>query len=130
MYWSNVLNMPRIERATLDGASRQVIIRGLSQVLGLVIDTVKDRLFWTNSDRGRIESCDLDGLDRRDIVVGFNQPMGLMVFREHIYWTERHSHEIHQAHALTGANHSLVVSSPEFPLALTVFHTAFNSGSY
>lgn len=132
MYWSNILNAPRIERATLDGGSRRVIVSSLGQVSSLTIDPVKGRLFWTDVDRGRIESCDLDGLNRRDVVAGLKQPLGLTTFREHIYWTKEQSHEIHLVNVDQGINYSLVASSSEYPLAITVFSTAINtsSGSY
>lgn len=130
MFWSNVVNAPRLERSTLDGSERQVIVTGLGHVNSMTLDPAEGRLYWTNSDRGRIESCDLDGLNRGDIVVGLEQPFGLTQHGQHIYWIERYSHDIFRADKTNGADPRLLVSSPVFPMAVTVFHTALNSGWY
>lgn len=128
MFWSNVVNSPRIERATLDGRERQVIVTGLGHVNSMTLDPTEGRLYWTNSDKGRIESSDLDGLNRVDIVAGLDQPFGLTLHGQHIYWIERYSHNILRADKTNGADQRLLVSSPVFPMAVTVFHTALNSG--
>ena len=65
MFWLDWGDVPKLERAWMDGQHREVLV---SQKLiwpnGLTIDYVLDRLYWVDARRDVIESVDLNGNDR------------------------------------------------------------------
>ncbi|XP_056013211.1 low-density lipoprotein receptor-related protein 6-like [Ostrea edulis] len=57
---------PRIERASLDGSDRVVIVHtGLIRALALSVDTVNNILYWSDYGRHTLEACNYDGSSRR-----------------------------------------------------------------
>ena len=58
----------------------------LKAPVGLALDWLHDRLYWTDSERDTIESCDLDG-GRRAIIVysGLDQPRDVALDPERGY---------------------------------------------
>lgn len=68
MFFSDNGPNPRIERASLDGQDRVVIVyRGILRVVSLTVDTDNDKLYWADHDRQTLEGCDYDGSNRRVI---------------------------------------------------------------
>lgn len=68
MFFSDYGHNPRIERASLDGQDRVVIVyRGILRVVSLTVDTDNDKLYWADHDRHTLEGCDYDGSNRRVI---------------------------------------------------------------
>lgn len=68
MFFSDYGQNSRIEKASLDGQNREVIVyRGLSRVVSHTVDTENNRLYWADYDRQTLEVCDYDGLNRRVI---------------------------------------------------------------
>ncbi len=63
---------PRIERATMDGSGRQVIVTDdLEQPRSITIDNysgVGARIYWTDSSKGTIESARFDGTYRSTVI--------------------------------------------------------------
>ncbi|XP_061183615.1 low-density lipoprotein receptor-related protein 2-like [Saccostrea echinata] len=66
MFFSdNDLN-PRIEKASMDGKNRTVIVHtSLIRILALSVDTVNDLLYWADSGRQTVEVSHFDGSNRR-----------------------------------------------------------------
>ncbi|XP_056013215.1 low-density lipoprotein receptor-related protein 2-like [Ostrea edulis] len=57
---------PRIERASLDGNDRVVIVQtGLIRAVALSVDTVNNILYWSDYGRHTLEACNYDGSSRR-----------------------------------------------------------------
>eukprot|EP00058_Branchiostoma_floridae_P017892 XP_002603381.1 hypothetical protein BRAFLDRAFT_80374 [Branchiostoma floridae] len=66
LFWNDWGKEPKIERATLSGENRTVLVKdSLQRPSGMVIDYINDRLFWADTGLDVIESCDLDGSNRR-----------------------------------------------------------------
>jgi low density lipoprotein-related protein 2 len=62
------LQGPKIERASMDGTVRQVIVKDkLLAPVALTIDTIKKRLYWADRKYDHIETCDYYG--RRRFIV-------------------------------------------------------------
>uniref|UniRef100_A0A8W8MRC5 EGF-like domain-containing protein n=1 Tax=Magallana gigas TaxID=29159 RepID=A0A8W8MRC5_MAGGI len=69
LFFSNNYPISRIEKASLDGQNREVIIhKGLSRVLSLAVDTANDKLYWADYGRYTLEGSDYDGSNRRVIL--------------------------------------------------------------
>lgn len=68
LFFSDNGPKPRIEKASLDGQNREVIVyRGLLRVRSLTVDTDKNKLYWADFDKYTLEGCDYDGSNRRVI---------------------------------------------------------------
>lgn len=66
MFFSNNGPSTRIEKASLDGDARVIIVyKGLIQVISLTVDTDNDKLYWADFGKGALESSNYDGSDRR-----------------------------------------------------------------
>lgn len=66
MFFSNNGPSTRIEKASLDGDARVIIVyKGLIRVISLTVDTDNDKLYWTDYERKAVESSNYDGSDRR-----------------------------------------------------------------
>ncbi|XP_033105624.1 low-density lipoprotein receptor-related protein 4-like [Anneissia japonica] len=94
LFWSDCGDIPKIERANLDGTNRtSLITTGIKSPNGLSVDYVENRLYWTNVDDSfsKVESCDLDGSNRR---VLFSQSsltaqfFKLKVHKDYVYITD------------------------------------------
>ena len=69
MFFSDNGLHPRIERASLDGQDRKVIVyRGLLSVVALSVDTANDKLYWSDFGRQTLEVSDYNGSNRRVII--------------------------------------------------------------
>lgn len=68
MFFSDNDPNSRIEKASLDGQERIVIVhKGLSRVLSLTVDLENTKLYWADYGRQTLEGCDYDGTNRRVI---------------------------------------------------------------
>jgi len=69
MYWSDWGEVPKIERASLDGSDRLVLVnKTLGWPNGLAIDYADSKLYWADAKTDRIELCNFDGSDRRILI--------------------------------------------------------------
>ncbi len=65
MYWTDWGEEPRIERAGMDGSSRQIIVQ--KQIFwpnGLTIDLEEQKLYWADAKLSFIHRANLDGTAR------------------------------------------------------------------
>ena len=68
MFFSDNGPNPRIEKASLDGQDREVIVySGLSRVFSLSVDILNDKLYWVDKTRHTVEVSNYDGTNRRVI---------------------------------------------------------------
>ncbi|XP_078613211.1 low-density lipoprotein receptor-related protein 2-like isoform X2 [Branchiostoma floridae x Branchiostoma japonicum] len=65
LFWSDWGQSPKIERSTLSGEDRTVIVDSdLGHPSGLVIDYVNSKLYFADTELDAIYSCDFDGGNR------------------------------------------------------------------
>ena len=64
MYWSDWGSAGKIERAGMDGSSRQLIHSDLQWPNGLALDYGTQRLYWTDTSANSIEYSDFNGANR------------------------------------------------------------------
>ena len=68
IFWSDISDYPKIERASLTGQNREVIIsKGLAFPVAIDVDVsgTSRRIYWVDTVRDTVESALLDGGDRR-----------------------------------------------------------------
>lgn len=82
MFFSDNGLHPRIERASLDGRDRTVIVyRGLLNVVALSVDTTNNKLYWADVTRQTLEVSDYDGSNRR-VITRMNE----IIFMDLLYY--------------------------------------------
>lgn len=66
MFWTEIGNVMKIERAGMDGSERRAVVNtGLGWPGGVTVDTISDRIYWTDERLRAIGSATLDGDDIR-----------------------------------------------------------------
>lgn len=108
MFWSDWGDSPRIERASMDGTNRTVIVSTqLGEPYGVTIDYGFQRVYWTDNDEDRIEFSDYSG-NERTIVVGAADgvidPFGVTIYGDLLYWTDWGENGVYGTHKVHGSN--------------------------
>ncbi|KAG1687419.1 Prolow-density lipoprotein receptor-related protein 1 [Nymphon striatum] len=100
LFWSDWGMPPKIERATLDGKNRKVLVNTTIQfVVDLAIDEEDNKLYWCDQRTDRIERINFDGTNREVVIQGgepgdnphsaiIENPLALTVYKEYIYYTD------------------------------------------
>ncbi|KAK7113108.1 hypothetical protein V1264_012457 [Littorina saxatilis] len=110
IFWSDWGRTPKIERATMAGNDREIIVStDLGWPNGLSIDFDEDKIYWADAQKDRIERSNLDGNYREVIVQTTVHPFSLTVFGYHIYWTDWTLRGVYRAEKHTGANLKMLV---------------------
>ena len=80
LYWTerNSESAGRVQRANLDGSNVQTLSSLRSVPLGITVDSMNRKLYWTSS-RGTIQRANLDGSNIQILVVGLGRPAGIVV---------------------------------------------------
>jgi len=91
MFWTDWGKKGKIEKSTLAGSQRQVIVKkSVGWPNGLTIDYENSRVYWIDAKDSydHIESCNFDGSKR--IVVVKNTPHGfsLTALGDSLFWTD------------------------------------------
>ncbi|XP_038070381.1 hyalin-like isoform X2 [Patiria miniata] len=92
IFWSDIGDNPRIERADLDGRNRTIIVEGgLNWPSSVTIDLAGNSLYWIDAGHDIIETSDISGNNRRIVanltVHSVTYPFDLAVYADYVYWT-------------------------------------------
>ena len=79
VYWTEMTGASAgtVNGADLDGTQFKTLATLLAAPMGISVDTVGSKLYWTNS-RGRVQSANLDGSGIRNVVTGLISPSKLV----------------------------------------------------
>lgn len=70
MFWTEIGNVVKIERAGMDGSERRAVVNSsLGWPGGVAVDTISERVYWTDERLRSIGSATLDGDDIRVKIV-------------------------------------------------------------
>ncbi|XP_063406226.1 low-density lipoprotein receptor-related protein 6-like [Mytilus trossulus] len=96
IFWTDVGKQPKIERSSLEGKERNVLVlHGLIRPVSITVDTTSNRIYWTDPIRGTIESCDFYGNDRKVLRTDTNaQYYGIEVYKNFVFVSETSKNEI------------------------------------
>lgn len=123
LYWTDWGDPAKIERASMDGSERRVLISGshIEWPVDLAIDYTTRKLYWIDAKLKVIKHCDMDGTNVREIVnQGIIEPTGITVFEDHMYWIDQKA--IKKANKFTGKNVTVLVNEAFSPLDLHIYH--------
>ncbi|XP_077986695.1 low-density lipoprotein receptor-related protein 6-like isoform X2 [Glandiceps talaboti] len=127
LFWSVIGRHPGIERSSLSGSDRKVIVNmpedGPNIPQHLAIDFNKDRLYWADDGTHRIDSVDFEGNDRQNFAV-FEpnaQFSGITIFQDFLFLAETEETQI-IIYDLTNKRRLRIITLSEKPTALKFFH--------
>ena len=123
MYWTDSGDPAKIERASMDGSSREVLLSGehIELPIGLAIDYTTRKLYWIDAKLDAIKQSDLDGSNVRAVASQrIDSPVGITLFEDHMYWTDKK--KIYKANKFTGKNITELINDAFSPRDLHVFH--------
>nr|XP_034837843.1 very low-density lipoprotein receptor-like [Maniola hyperantus] len=112
MYWTDVGTVPKIERAGMDGTHRQIIVSNVSSPNGVVLDLVRERIFWVDSKLHEISSCNYDGTARRVILHSRSflpYPFSITTFEDWLYWTDWNRDAVYRVNKFYGNQPQLII---------------------
>ena len=122
MFWSDWGSVPKIERAGMDGSSREIILQdSVRWPNGLTVDLVLEKLYWVDAKLNTIGSSNLDGSGSRTILHSSHflmHPFSISVFSDLVYWTEWDTHSIYQADKFTGNNVTVITTTASVSTSL------------
>lgn len=125
MFWSQSGEMPRIERAHMDGSNRMIIAStNVTVPNGLALDLAAGKIYWTDGGSKTIEFANIDGKNRKVLLGGSSVPgpFGLDIFENYIYWSDKESKSIERAHKITGQNRTILSTNMNDLMKVRVFH--------
>ncbi|XP_047035510.1 prolow-density lipoprotein receptor-related protein 1-like, partial [Helicoverpa zea] len=131
LFWSDWEQAaPRIERASLAGRARRVLLRvdalaGGAWPNGLALDYRARRLYWVDARSDSIHTSTYDGADARQVLRGhaaLSHPFAITVFEAHVYWTDWRSNSVVRASKWDGSDVTVVQRTLTQPFDLKVLH--------
>ena len=88
MYWTDVGTVNKIERASMDGTSRQALhTTSVVVPYGLTLDIDTQTMYWTDYSRNVIEKSNVDGTNRMLLTnTRISDPYFLTYYDGSLYW--------------------------------------------
>ncbi|XP_054255926.1 low-density lipoprotein receptor-related protein 6 isoform X5 [Indicator indicator] len=123
MYWTDWGEVPKIERAGMDGSSRSVIVNtDIYWPNGLTLDYEEQKLYWADAKLNFIHKSNLDGSHRQAVVKGsLPHPFALTLFGDTLYWTDWNTHSILACSKYSGEDLREVHSNIFSPMDIHAF---------
>lgn len=112
MFWTDWGSTPKIERASLAGLNRTVLVDltgdGQYWPNAIFLDYTEDRIYWIDAWIDTIDSCDLNGNNRRQVASplhpSFNMhPFDFTVYDDILYWSDWNTDSIEKLNWTTAA---------------------------
>ena len=128
MYWTDWGEVPKIERAGMDGSlsTRSVIVDdNIYWPNGLTMDYEESKIYWADAKLAYIHSCDYDGRHRRVIIDGnLPHPFALTLYNQTLYWTDWSTKSIHSCNKTSGMDRKVVFNNIHSPMDIHVYMAA------
>ena len=106
MFWTDWGQLPRIERADLDGNNRLTLVNdSLLQPFGITVDYEGLKIYWCDSGFDAIEYASLNGEGRAVLIldrVGLQGVFALTVASSRVFWTDTETEAMYSAHKIDG----------------------------
>ena len=130
MFWTDWGPTPKIERATLSGMNRTLLIDLTSSVqylpFAIILDYLEDRIYWIDAWMDVIDSADLDGNNRRIKASQIHPsqdmlPFDFTLYNGVLYWSDWNTDSIERLNWTTSAylgGFGILTSDRVFGLAL------------
>ncbi|XP_072243174.1 vitellogenin receptor Yl [Leuresthes tenuis] len=123
MFWTEIGSIVKIERAGMDGSDRKAVVNSsLGWPGGIAVDTISDRIYWTDERLRVIGSATLDGDNLQILQMKeTTNPFSVAVFNDMLYWSDA-KRRLVQAAKLSGKNHQVILKRLRQPFAVKIIH--------
>ncbi|XP_049434253.1 very low-density lipoprotein receptor isoform X1 [Epinephelus fuscoguttatus] len=130
MFWTEIGNVVKIERAGMDGSERKAVVNSsLGWPGGVAVDTISDRVYWTDERLRAIGSATLDGDDIQILQMKeTTNPFSLAVFNDMLYWSDAKKRVVLAAHKISGKNQQVLLKRPRQPFGVKIIHPLLQMG--
>ncbi|XP_013877868.1 very low-density lipoprotein receptor isoform X2 [Austrofundulus limnaeus] len=124
MFWTEIGNMVKIERAGMDGSERRAVVNSsLGWPGGISVDYISERVYWTDERLGAIGSSTLDGGDVKILQLKeTTNPFSVAVFNDMLYWSDAKKRVVQAANKFSGKNCQILLKRPGQPFAVKLIH--------
>ncbi|KAK9679907.1 Low-density lipoprotein receptor repeat class B [Popillia japonica] len=132
LFWTDWdTSAPRIERSSLAGLGRKVIVRvdrlasNGAWPNGLTLDYDHKRIYWIDARSDSIHTTDYDGLDHHVVMKDhdlLSHPFAITLFENYVYWTDWRTNSVVRANKWTGGDVSVIQRTLSQPFDIQVFH--------
>ena len=102
----------RIERASLDGTDRQIIVANLTWANGLAIDYQTDMVYWCDGLAHKIEMVSLNGEGRRDLIpdiLPHGKCYSVSLLHDWLYWIDQNLRTVERVNKITGGDRQTIL---------------------
>ncbi|XP_018524761.1 very low-density lipoprotein receptor isoform X1 [Lates calcarifer] len=132
MFWTETGNVVKIERAGMDGSERTAVVNSsLGWPGGVAVDTISDRVYWTDERLRAIGSATLDGDDIQILQMKeTTNPFSLAVFSDMLYWSDAKRRVVQGAHKISGKKCQVLLKRPRQPFGVKIIHPLLQMGNY
>ncbi|XP_062608926.1 low-density lipoprotein receptor-related protein 4-like, partial [Saccostrea cucullata] len=115
LYWTEFGNRPKIGRSYMDGTSKEYITTtDIGWPIGLAIDFISNKLYWTDGLKNRIEYSNLNGLNRHVLTTDNDAHlMSVVIHGEFLYYTAWNRQRITKINKATGSKVTFMKNHPE-----------------
>lgn len=126
IFWTDWGDDPKIERASMDGTRRIIIVKtSVRWPNAMTIDYPSRRLYWADAKLRKISSCDYEG-QREHIVStsGLRTPFSIAVFEEYVYWSDWGMNDVYSMHRFENSSSTTSLMREEIsgPMTVRVYH--------
>src|SRR5262245_32959148 len=130
IYWADNSQGPSssISRSNLDGTGVEVLTRDVSCPMGVAVDPVDQKLYWTDCERHTVMRSNLDGSGAQTLLtipstpfIGSPQGIAFDVIGRKVYWANTDQGAIQRANP-DGTVIQTVVQSLSFPQGVSLDH--------
>ncbi|XP_044054121.1 very low-density lipoprotein receptor isoform X2 [Siniperca chuatsi] len=130
MFWTEIGNVVKIERAGMDGSERMAVVNSsLGWPGGVAVDTISDRVYWTDERLRAIGSATLDGDDIRILQMKeTTNPFSLAVFNDMLYWSDAKKRVVQAVNKISGKNRQVLLKRPRQPFGVKIIHPLLQMG--
>ncbi|XP_050433383.1 low-density lipoprotein receptor-related protein 1 isoform X2 [Adelges cooleyi] len=131
LFWSDWdSSAPRIERCSMAGEHRQVIVyvnmfEYGEWPNGLTLDYELNRIYWIDAKSDSIHTVDYNGHDHHQVLKGhelLSHSFAITLYENDIYWTDWRSNSVNRANKWTGSNVTVVQHTVTQPFDVKVLH--------
>lgn len=123
-------NAPRIERCSLAGLDREIVVH-VDKLTdggwpnGLTLDYDSRRIFWVDARSDSIHTTKYDGSDHHEVMSQhekLSHPFAITLFETYVYWTDWRTNSVVRANKFNGGNVSVIRETLNQPFDVKILH--------
>ncbi|XP_068084350.1 prolow-density lipoprotein receptor-related protein 1 [Anabrus simplex] len=131
LFWTDWdVNSPRIERCSMSGQNRMVVVRVDRLTYGawpngLTLDYELQRIYWIDAKSDSIHTTTYDGLEHHEVMRDhetLSHPFAIALFENYVYWTDWRTNAVIRANKWNGSDVSVIQRTLTQPFDIQIMH--------